>query len=230
MTYDIGLPHVVREPTAGADRDGRRPPLLILLHGVGSNETSMARLAPALDARFLILSVRSPIELGPNAYGWFHVAFTPQGSKIVVDEAVAGWQRIARLIDDAVRAYDADPARVYLAGFSQGAIMSLATLLTAPEKVAGVAAMSGRLLPEVLPYAAPPEALAGKPVLILHGTQDDKLGIHLARSARETLARFPLDLTYRELPIGHLVSQESLAEVSAWLTSRLDSEVAANAR
>jgi phospholipase/carboxylesterase len=230
MTHDIGLVHVVREPTAGTDRDGPRPPLLILLHGVGSNETSMARLAPALDPRFLVLSVRSPLELGPNAYGWFHVTFTPHGPSIVAEEAIAGWQRIASFVDDAVRAYDADPARVYLAGFSQGAIMSLATLLTAPEKIAGVAAMSGRLLPEVLPHAAAPAALAGKPVLILHGTHDEKLGIHFARSARDRLATLPLDLTYRELPIGHLVTPESLAEVSAWLTARLDSQVPADAR
>ena len=160
--------------------------------------------------------------MGPRAFGWFHVTFTPQGPAIAADEAAASWAAIARFVDEAVAAYDADPARVYLAGFSQGAIMGLATLLTAPERVAGVVAMSGRLLPEVLPHAAAPDALRGKPVLVVHGTADEKLGVHLARSARDTLGGFPLDLTYRELDMGHRVTPESLGVVSDWLTARLD--------
>ena len=81
--------------------------------------------------------------------------------------------------------------------------------------------MSGRLLPEVIPYAAEPERLRDKPVLIVHGITDEKLGIHFARSAREQLARFPLALTYRELAMGHTVSDESLAEVASWLAAQL---------
>lgn len=222
MTQPLALPHIVREPGPGANAPGVRPPLLILLHGVGSNERSMARLAPAVDPRFIVLSVRSPIALGPDSFAWFHVTFAPDGNRIDADEARVGWLQIARLIDDAVAAYGADSRRVYLGGFSQGAIMSLATLLTAPEKIAGIVAMSGRLLPEVLPHAVDPERLRGKPVLLLHGVNDEKLGIHYARSARETLTQLPIDLTYRELEIPHTVTAESLAVVSEWLTARLD--------
>ena len=218
----LSLVHTTRPPAPGAHRDGARPPLLILLHGVGSNERSMASLAPSFDPRFLVISARSPIALGPNAFAWFHVTFTPQGPVIDRDEAAAGWAHVARFADEAVSAYGADSERVFLAGFSQGAIMALATLLTAPERIAGVAAMSGRLLPEVLPHAAPPDALRGKAVLIVHGVMDEKLGVHYARTAREQLERFPLALTYRELPITHAVTPESLAEVSAWLTALLD--------
>jgi phospholipase/carboxylesterase len=100
--------------------------------------------------------------------------------------------------------------------------MALAALLTAPERVAGAVCMSGRLLPEVLPHAASTDALRGKPVLIVHGADDEKLGVHLARSARETLGRFPLDLTYRELDMGHRVTEESLGVVAEWLSARLD--------
>ena len=221
----LSLVHVVREPAPGANPPGVRPPLLVLLHGVGSHEGSMDALAPAFDPRFLVISARSPIVLGPNAFAFFHVTFTPNGSVIDRGEAEAGWQHVARFVDEAVAAYDADPARVYVAGFSQGAIMALAALLTAPARIAGVAAMSGRLLPEVLPHAAPADALRGKPVLVVHGTADETLGVHLARSARDTLGGFPLDLTYRELDMGHRVTPESLGVVSDWLTARLDAGV-----
>lgn len=139
----LSLVHTVRPLTPGSNREGERAPLLILMHGVGATETQMAQLAPAFDSRFVVLSVRAPLVLGPSAFGWFHVTFTAQGPVIVDEEAEVGWKLLARFIDEAVAAYGADPARVFLAGFSQGGIMALATLLTAPEKVAGVASMSG---------------------------------------------------------------------------------------
>ena len=217
----LSLTHLIRPPVAGANAANARPPLLLLLHGVGSNEQSMSRLAPAFDPRFLVVSARSPITLGPNSFAWFHVTFTAQGPMIDSNEAKVGWTHLAHFIDEVIEAYSADPARVFIVGFSQGGIMALAALLTAPEQIAGVAMMSGRLLPEVIPYAAEPARLRDKPLLIVHGISDEKLGIHFARSAREQLARFSLALTYRELAMGHTVSEESVAAVAAWLGARL---------
>lgn len=216
------LVHVVRPAAPGANVEGAKPPLLILLHGVGSNERSMTQRAPAFDPRFVVVSVRSPLTLGPDAYGWFRVRFTATGPVIDAGEAQAAWTSLALFIDDAVALYDADPMRVFLAGFSQGGIMALATLLTAPAKVAGAVVMSGRLLPEVLPHAASRDALRDKPVLIVHGATDEKLGLHLVRWARQQLAQFPLKLTYRELPMGHMITEESLTVVTTWLTIALD--------
>jgi phospholipase/carboxylesterase len=225
MIPTLSLVHLARPATATGEDD--RPPLLLLLHGVGANERQMAAIAAHLDPRFLVLSIRSPLALGREAYGWFHVTFTPRGPQIGAEEAAAGWQAIARFADEAVAAYGADPRRVYVGGFSQGGIMALAALLTAPERFAGAICMSGRLLPEVLPLAAGSERLRSKPVLIVHGTHDETLGIQFARWAREQLETMPLVLTYRELPMGHEVSGASLDEVAGWLTAQLEAEVAA---
>lgn len=209
------LHHVARAATAGLGK----PPLLILLHGVGSNERDMAALAPAMDPRFLVLSVRSPIRIGPDAYAWFNVRFTPQGPQIDAQQAEAGWNLLARFIQDAVEDYGGDPSRVFVAGFSQGGILSLAALLTVPDLVAGAVCMSGRLLPEVLPHAA---RVAGKPVLLLHGTQDARLAVDYARKARSTLEGLGVDLAYQEFPMGHEITAASLALVKDWLGARLD--------
>ena len=216
----LSLVHTVRPPQPSVGDE--RSPLLLLLHGVGSNERSMAQLAPAFDPRFIVVSARSPITLGPDAYAWFHVTFTPNGPMIDAEEAAAGWAQIARFIDEAAEAYNADPARVYVAGFSQGGIMALATLLTTPERIAGAVAMSGRLLPEVLPHAASPARLRDKPLLIVHGVDDEKLGIHFAHWARKQIEQLPIALTYREFAMGHAVVPESLAYVAEWLVSQLD--------
>lgn len=213
------LHHVVRPPTT---QTKGKPPVLILLHGIGSNEREMASLAPAMDPRFIVVSVRSPIPIGPDAFAWFQVRFTPQGPSIDASQAEAGWKRLAGFIQEIVAKYDGDPARVYVAGFSQGGIMALATLLTAPRLLAGAVCMSGRLLPEVLPHAAPREVLAGTPALLLHGTADTKLGIEYARKARETLERLGIRLAYQEFPMGHEISPESLQTAQVWLSARLD--------
>ena len=217
----MSLVHRVRRREPEIDPT-QRPPLLLLLHGIGSNELSMASLASAFDPRFLVISARSPIELGPFAFGWLHVTSTPDGPVIDPDEGKAAWNQAAGFIDEAVAAYDADPTRVYMAGFSQGGIVALATMLTSPEKLAGAVCMSGRLLPEVLPHVAEQRRLRGKPVLIVHGRLDPELRVAYGRSAAEQLRQLRLAVDYREFEIGHTTSQESLAVASTWLSEALD--------
>ncbi len=187
----------------------------------------MASLAGRFDPRFLVISARSPIEMGPFAFGWLNVTFTPEGPVVDRAEAQAAWTRVATFIDEAVVAYEADPARVFIVGFSQGGIIALATMLTAPEQVAGVACMSGRLLPEVLPHVVRPDRLRDKPVLIVHGVRDETLGVAYGREAFRALQRFPLALEYREFDMGHTTSDQSMDIVSDWVTAALDNTDAA---
>lgn len=219
-TSALALTHLVRE--AGQSTDGR-PPLLLLLHGVGSNEADLFGLAPALDPRFLVLSLRAPLVLGYGAYAWFHVEFTPDSFIANTAELEQSRQVLAELIPRAVEVYGADPQRVFLLGFSQGAIMSLAVALTRPELVHGVVAMSGRLAPEALRARAGDDALRGLQILLLHGTGDDVLPIRHGREARDLLAQLPLELTYREFSMAHTVTDESFAVAQTWLRDRLDS-------
>lgn len=217
----LSLAHRSRPPAIRAAQDAP-PPLLILLHGIGGNELAMAALAGSFDARFLVLSPRAPIELKPFAFGWLNVTFTAHGPVIDGDEAIAAWTGMAAFVDEAVEAYRADANRVFLAGFSQGGILALMTLLTAPERVAGAVCMSGRLPGEVLPHVAPPDRLRGKPALIVHGREDQTLPIEYGRAANGQLRRLQLDVEYRELDLGHTTTDASIALVSAWLSARLD--------
>ena len=182
-------------------------------------------LAPYLDPRFLIVSARGPVTLAPGMYAWFQVLLDPNNPVINPEQAESSRRAILRFIAEAVDTYQADAARVFLMGFSQGAIMSLSVALTEPSMVSGVVAMSGRLLPEVLPSLAPLEALRRLPILLQHGTADPVLPIHHGRTARDHLATLPVDLTYREYAMGHQVTDESLADAAAWLRRNLDRSV-----
>ena len=89
--------------------------------------------------------------------------------------------------------------------------------------LAGLVAMSGYLaesddLPAVI------AAARAQPVLIVHGTEDDVLGITLARRARQTLAANGLSPDYQEFAMAHEVSEASLAVVGAFLKRHLPAE------
>lgn len=214
----LSLIHLVRQPSPEASN----PPLLLLLHGVGSNEHDLFELAPLLDKRFLILSLRAPNTLSQGSYAWFDVTFTPQGPVIDLQQAEQSRQLLIDFIGQAITTYSANPRQVFLMGFSQGAIMSAGVALTRPDLVAGAVLMSGRVLPEIQPIMASNEQLKGLPVLVLHGTRDTVLPIHNGRASRDLLSTLPVDLTYHEYTMGHEVSPESLADVTAWLSERLD--------
>lgn len=196
--------------------------MLLLLHGVGSNEHDLIQLAPYLDPRFFVVSARAPITLAPGMYAWFEVQLDPVRPIINPQQAESSRQKLLTFIDETIERYGVDVSRVYLVGFSQGAIMSFSVGLTHPEKIAGIVAMSGRVLPEIVPHIAAPEALRDLPILVAHGTEDQVLPIHHGRAARELLQRLPVALTYREYPMGHQISDQSLADIAGWLTQRLD--------
>lgn len=215
----LSLTHLIRPPQT---ESSAKPPLLLLLHGVGSHEKDLFELAPYLDDRFFIVSARAPLTLGPNSFAWFHVEFTPTGPVINPAEAESSRQLLLRFLSELVEAYGVDPQQIYLCGFSQGAIMSFSLTLTQPQRIAGMVGMSGRILPEVLPLLALPEALANLPVMVVHGLYDNVLPIQHGRASQQRLSELPVNLTYREYPMGHQVSAESLADIRQWLADQLD--------
>ncbi|HEY3247795.1 MAG TPA: alpha/beta fold hydrolase [bacterium] len=214
------LTHRTQKP---AQPSPGKPPLLLLLHGVGSHEGDLMGLAPYVDGRFFAVSARGPLTVGPGAYAWFHVAFEAGSPVIVPEEAEESRHALIRFIDEVITRYDLDPERVYLMGFSQGAIMGLSLALTVPDRLAGVVAMSGRILPQILPQAVSPERMKGLPIFVVHGEFDPLLPVdEYGRRTRDILARLPVALTYREYAMAHQVSDESLRDVVRWLAERLE--------
>ncbi|HEY9640239.1 MAG TPA: alpha/beta fold hydrolase [Coleofasciculaceae cyanobacterium] len=215
MALQIGsLPYLIRNP----QKSSAHPPLLLLLHGLGSNETDLMGLAAQLDDRFLIVSVQAPILLHPGAYAWFHVDFTPNGAIANLEEAEHSQHLLRQFIDELIERYSVNPQQVYLMGFSQGAIISLSLALTQPDRLAGVVAMSGRILAQVEPST---QTAARLPVFVAHGTADPVLPIQHGRASRDRLSALPVDLTYREYVMGHQISSESLRDIAAWLSAQL---------
>ncbi len=218
---DLPLTYLMRPPLAPPTA-GERAPLLVMAHGVRSNERDLFGLAPEMDPRLHIISLRAPLTMEPDAYGWFNVTFAPDGFEIDVEELDASRKVFAETLRAATNAFEVDPARVYLMGFSQGAIISLVTALTAPELLAGVVALSGRIPPEALAWAVAPERTEGLPIFQAHGVADTVIGIDNARAAREVLQRQRVALSYHEYPMPHTITDRTIADLTTWLDLQLD--------
>ena len=200
-----------------------RPPLLVLLHGIGADEEDLLPLARFFDPRFLVVSARAPHRAEPMGYRWYAIDWANTPPRADPVEIAASRDLLARFVEEATAAHGTDPARTFLFGFSQGAIMSLALLLARPDLVRGVVAHSGRLAR--LPGPEPtPEALSRAEVLLLHGTRDEVVPAAQGHKAYQVLV--PLlgaRVAYRAFDaLGHGISEESIAEAARWLTARLD--------
>ncbi|MDN7612395.1 alpha/beta hydrolase [Burkholderia cepacia] len=212
---ESGLPYRLR-PAAG-----RPVARLLLLHGVGGNETNLLNLAGIIDPRIEIAFLRGPLTFGPGQHAWFPVRFGPNGPEI--DAARADESRIQLItLLRAFRARDGVGAALptVIAGFSQGGIMSAGVGLTSPDDVAAFAVLCGRILPEIDPLIAPRDALRPLHALIVHGRFDDKLPVAWADTADAKLTSLGVAHDTRLYDAGHELTAEMAGDFGRWVGER----------
>jgi len=203
-------------------RTAGSPPLLLLLHGIGADENDLFPIATMLDPRFHVVSLRAP-QTYVMGYSWFSIDFLPSGEvRPHVDEALEALAALTEWLAEAPERFGTDPARTYVLGFSQGAMMSLGVLGTRPELLAGLVALSGRDPQALFPMRAPVAEIARVPLFVGHGLYDDVLPVEHGRRTRAAMEGVIRDLTYHEYPVAHGVSDAEVRDVAAWLTAHLD--------
>jgi len=194
---------------------GRKPPLVVLLHGHGANERDLLPMIPRLDPRVAVASPRAPFQIGSDNFSW-----TNGNSAADID---AARRTVLECIDQVVETTGADRSRVYLAGFSQGAMLTLAIALTEPEKIAGAAVLSGRLAAPVREQHAAADRLRAFPILVVHGRDDRQIPLRAGHEVRDFLKPL-VALEYHEFDYGHSVSDEAVFVFDQWLRRRLKSD------
>lgn len=212
---DLSLYHLVREPKIKLDKN----PLLLLLHGYGSNEEDLFSFAAQLPDEYFIISARAPYPLPPYGNAWYAINFDADMNKFS-DEAQAVESRdlIANFIDEIINHYPIDKDKVTLIGFSQGAILSYAVALTYPEKIRRVLALSGYLYTDIIDKDFSKNDLSKLRFFISHGVVDQVIPVDWARKAPEFLKSLGLDVEYHEYPVGHGVAPQNFYDLLKWLT------------
>ena len=210
----MNLHYLVQEPKTIKDQN----PLLILLHGYGSNEEDLFSFAPELPDDSYVISVRAPYDLQPYGHAWYAIHFDADENKFSDNvQAKQSVEIIASFIDEIVKQYPIDAKNVTLIGFSQGAILSYATALTYPEKVTKVVALSGYFNQEILPEVIDTKAISHLKFFVSHGSVDQVIPVDWARKAKPALENLGLEVEYQEYPIGHGVSPKNFFDFKNWL-------------
>lgn len=183
-------------------------PLLVAMHGVGSDERDLLGLAPALPSAWTIASLRAPDEWGPG-YSWYPLG-TPGSPEVgAVDEATAA---VLAWVDSVA----ADHPRIGLLGFSQGGSMALQLLRARPAGFAFAVSLSGFVVPV---SDSRDEAVAAvRPRVFLgHGDLDPVIPAE-ATARTQAWAAEHTDVTDREYAgLPHAVSAAELADVAAFV-------------
>ena len=205
----------LHRPATGPD-----PSLLLLLHGIGSNEADMFELAPTLPSNVHVLSLRAPYKIEQGAYAWFGVQRTPDGQRRIdaLQERESRFL-VCDLAQSAARQLDVPTDRLIIGGFSQGGIMALSILLTYPLRLRGAMVLHGRLLPEVEAEVAPHGAFAGKALWVSHGNADRIMPLADAQAIRAIVSTLPLELAGAEFPGGHELLPAEWTQAVRWLGS-----------
>jgi phospholipase/carboxylesterase len=210
------LVHKIRQPGGTKIRNH---PVLMLLHGRGTTEDDLLGLVDYLDPRFFVVSVRAPFkfEQGIGGYTWYDVQDVGIPHPMQFEES---YNRLTQFVLDVNQNYPVDPRRVFMLGFSMGSIMSLALSLTKPELIRGVVAHSG-YIPENTSLRFAWDRLQDLSLFIAHGVADSVIPVQLGRRAHDLLSKTQADLTYKEYPIAHSMSEQSVSDLADWLQKKL---------
>ena len=207
------LQYLVREPKIKSEH----PPVIILLHGVGSNEADLFSFANQLPEKYLVISARAPISLGGNSFAWYQVDFSTGKPVFNLQQEEESRTTLIKFISQIKEKYSVNSNEIYLCGFSQGAIMSYSIGLTHPDLVKGIAVMSGRLLEEIKLLIATKEKLHSLKVFISHGINDNTLQIKYARDANTFLKTLNINPSFKEYQAGHEINSDMLSDLIIWL-------------
>lgn len=196
-------------------------PLVILLHGYGSNQADLFSLKDDLPQGYTYLSVRAPMQISQDGYQWF----TPNRQAPEYDglggDVNSSEARIVAFIEAAVAKYHTQPARVTLVGFSQGAIMSYQVALHHPQSIGAIAALSGKLLPPLRAKLLADPQYARLRFFIGHGTADNVLPVGGATQADEALRAIGLEpQIHLYTGLRHSISEAEVTDLRNWLQAQ----------
>lgn len=198
---DLPFVHRLRRPDAP---DGSA---MMLLHGTGGSEADLMPLAHRVAPQATLLGVRGRSTEEGVARFFRRLTMTTFDQDDIRAEA----QAFAAFWQGALAAYDLDPARLTVMGYSNGANFAGAVMGLHPGLIRRAILMRPMAALDDLPQAD----LAGLSVLTLTGARDP-YGPHAPR-LNAWLARQGADLDARVVQAGHELSADDLTAAAEWM-------------
>ena len=220
--------------TGGTDgKGGGRGPLVLLLHGFGAPGDDLVSLADVLTVpagtRFVFPEGPLSLSFGPSAArAWWIIDM----ARVAADRAAGRARDLSQdipkglaparetmlgFLKEVERKFDADPRKIVLGGFSQGAMLSCDVMLRTAQPYAGLIQLSGTLLAaqEWTPLL---QTHKGLPVFQSHGVQDELLPYAGAERLRDMLTHGGLSVEWHSFRGGHEIPRSVLQRLGPFIT------------
>lgn len=223
---------------AGVDKSAKTA-AVVWLHGLGDKGSSwrsvvrgaVAKSSAILDHvawQFPTAPTR-PVSMngGSAMTAWYDVKGLDPSASEDSEGYAASVERVGGVIAGLIERNPLlTPQRVVVGGFSQGAVISLAALLSGGTPLAGVVALSG-YLPEREKLSqrleAPLEAGSRRevPVLMCHGRKDPLIKLEWARLSHQLMRDSGMNISWMEYPVAHSASDGEILDVLDFIASLL---------
>ncbi len=203
VEYAVYSPDWVSQAAPGA-------PVMLLLHGYGSNERDLPGLAPYLPQGVPWASTRAPIPMFGGGATWF--PFTP-GESPDNEHILTAINQLWEWIDAHV-----DPTSPLIpVGFSQGGLMAVELLRTRPERIAATVVLAGLI--STTEHKADALLTESRPRVFWGRGIEDTVIWPAAIARTEQYLTEHTDVTARVYPgLAHSVDERVLADVREFLT------------
>jgi phospholipase/carboxylesterase len=201
---------------------GPGAPVIILLHGLGTNGDDMVPLCEELkipNCRFVLPDAPLSLPGYPEgAYAWYD--FQAHNREEIEESRDYLFKVMDRFSNDPNLRPAPGSAKVVtpvvIMGFSQGGVMAMEAGLNYKGKVAAIVSMSG-YMPDPWATLTRAEAPFETPIFLVHGTEDAVVPVEGSRKAVEDLVKTGYQPLLKEFPMAHTITGESLAEVRQFL-------------
>jgi phospholipase/carboxylesterase len=188
-------------------------PLIVWLHGQGSDERHLLRVMPAVSMRnYLAVAPRGTDVDAKRGYGWSQ-------SQDQVQEAE---QRILDCIELVGQKFHVAQRRIFLAGFDCGGTMAFRVAMNRPDRFAGIISLGGAFPAGHTPFANLPQARQ-LPVFLAAGRASEAYPDARVCDDLRLLHAAGLSITLRVYPCGHELSPQMLADVDRWIIDQITS-------
>ena len=213
---DLPFLHIIRESSI----KDKRSPLLLMVHGFGSNEEDLFSFSRAIPSEYTIVSIRGPINTPGMGYAWYDIYFDNKGNKTYdIEMAIKSRDLIFKCVKDCSIKYKTDITNTTLMGFSQGSILINAVALTYPKNIKNVISMSGGIDPSIITLSK--DNLNDLSFYISHGTEDEVLPFNQAKESLNFLNQNNIIYDFETYHVGHGVCPENFKSMLSWLNKKM---------
>lgn len=210
--------YLERKPLRQMDKN----PLIILIHGYGSNEADLFGFADELPDEFHVVSVRAPHTLAEGMFAWYAIDFINMEKFNNIPQGIDSRNQLVAFADALVKKENLDENNVWLCGFSQGAILSYSMALNFPKKFKNVAILSGYPEPNFIGETTKGNAnFDHLNFFVSHGKDDMVIPVEWARKGPELLDELNIKNQYREYAGGHGIVAQNFYDLIHWMKQQL---------